>query len=346
MSGQHTIPGNETAAALLGDAGFGPWLDTLQRVGQPAMPVTLPAGTAAVQVVEYFGVPKDERDRVLAAREWIAGDPALTWVLERSVELLRQYMERLDDPGPFPALPPDLGEPARFFYPWVFASILPDTLAATRARGIPDGIVHATFSDVGRHFLIHRAQHGSGGMSGQDWLMLHARGLIYQLGRLQFERGRLGGRTSAGIREAGFDAVKGEPCIAVHIPGFMGPFSPEACDESFALAQDFFERHFPEESYRYTVCHSWLLDQQLGEYLPTTSNIMAFQRRFRLAYTPDAADRITLEFVFRTPDRPLNELPQNTTLERAVVYHLQNGRHWHGGAGWLPFASTGKDSAR
>ena len=56
----------------------------------------------------------------------------------------------------------------------------------------------------------------------------------------------------------------------------------EACDASFAWAPRFFARHFPEDDYRVATCGSWLLDEQLAEYLPETSNIVQFQRRFRL----------------------------------------------------------------
>jgi len=92
---------------------------------------------------------------------------------------------------------------------------------------------------------------------------------------------------------------------------------------------------FPRRTCRLGLCHSWLLDKQLGEYRPATSNIIRFQERFRPAYTPEGNNRPTLEFVFRTPDRPLDELPQRTTLERAVVQHVRDGRQWHGGVGWL-----------
>jgi hypothetical protein len=58
----------------------------------------------------------------------------------------------------------------------------------------------------------------------------------------------------------------------------------QACELSFEAAVDFFKRHLPAEKYRLAVCHSWLLDPQLAEYLPTDSNIIQFQRRFQPAY--------------------------------------------------------------
>ncbi len=332
-------PAGGTGSILRGDAALGPWMQYLEGLAPPVEPVVLPEGTALEEALNTLAIPEEDRPTLLTCRARIETDQELRWLLERSVEVLRRHIGALVSPLAFPALPAALGEVARYFFPWVYIAILPGTLAASRQRGIPYDVMSATMADVGRHFLIHRAQYGTGGMSGQDWLMLHPRGVIFQLGRLQVERGILGGRTSAGIRAAGVAAEKGEPVLSVHIPSFMGPFPPDACNDSFARARSFFARHFPEETYRFAVCHSWLLDPQLADYLPPSSNIVAFQRRFRLAYTPDANDRTTLEFVFRTPDRPLDDLPQRTTLERAVVAHLRSGRHWHGGAGWLPLGA-------
>jgi hypothetical protein len=40
-------------------------------------------------------------------------------------------------------------------------------------------------------------------------------------------------------------------------------------------------------------------------------------------------------FVFGRPDAPLDTLPRDTTLQRAIIDHQLAGRHWHGGAGWF-----------
>jgi len=53
-----------------------------------------------------------------------------------------------------------------------------------------------------------------------------------------------------------------------------------------------------------------------------------FQRRFTMVPGARENDGAILHFVFGV-ERPkrLEALPQHTTLERAVVCHLQNGRH-------------------
>jgi len=246
----------------------------------------------------------------------------------------------------FPRLPPDLGDVARYFYVYVFLAALPHVRAYHRARGIPDEVSRRTLADLGRNMAVHRRRTGEAGLAEPYWLRLHFRGLLYQLGRLQFERARLGGRTGRGVAAAGMPLTTGDPALAVHVPAFYGPLAPDACDASFSRARDFFARHFPDERYAVATCHSWLLDAQLADYLPADSNILCFRRRFQVAYVPEPTPFPSiLRFVFGFEDAPdgaappqeeLVKLPQRTALERAVVDHLKAGRHWRGGAGWLP----------
>lgn len=322
-------------AILRADVKTAAWLEYLDAIDASAEPVTLPDGQAFIQALRDFDIPEDDFATMVRLREDLVTAQDLRWLLERSVQSLLRHMDTVDTPPAFPTLPDAFGEIGRYLFAYVYVAILPHTRALHRRRGIADDITRATMADVGRHFQIYRQQTGRHGLSNPDWMMVHARGLLYQIGRLQFERAHLGNRTSQGIAASGFPCQRGEPVIAVHIPGLMGPMSPGACDAAFAAARPFLHRHYPEETPRLAVCNSWLLDAQLGAYLPEDSNIIRFQRRFQLAYTPAVNNRPTLEFVFRTPDRPLDELPQRTTLERAIVRHIRDGRHWHGGVGWM-----------
>ncbi len=195
-------------------------------------------------------------------------------------------------------------------------------MAAARAnharRGVDADVSQATLRDYTRHVVLYRQTYGHSGLDAPQWLALSFRGTLFQLGRLQFQR-----------------AHKDDtPVLDVHIPAFE-PLLPDAVDASFDAARRFFPRHFPEEHYESATCTSWLLDEQLAEYLPETSNILAFQRRFELVAEDGAdADAFVLEFVFRRPrERPdlladLALLPQHTTLQRGIVAHLRAGRHW------------------
>jgi GNAT-like C-terminal domain len=89
---------------------------------------------------------------------------------------------------------------------------------------------------------------------------------------------------------------------------------------------------------RIATCTSWMLDEQLAEYLPSDSNILAFQRRFTLVPGARDNDDWILRVVFGTEHpKELDALPQRTRLERAVVNHLRQGLHWRMRTGWLQF---------
>lgn len=315
------------------------WIAYLDEIGPPPFAVDLPDGTALERALGEVAVPEDDVPSLLALREVLAANPNLTWLHERCVHSLARHMDSVDGPPMFQALPEDLGEVARFFYVFVYIAMLPHTRACFEQRGIPHAIQQATLADIGRNMLVHRKRHGTSGLAAPHWMMLHARGAIFQLGRLQFERTRLGERTVAAVHAAGLPDKAGDPTLSVHIPDFSGPMTPEACNKAFAQARSFFRTHFPGETYRTAVCNSWLLDAQLLDYLPETSNIVQFQRRFRHVYSAeDDRSRGFFLFVFGQLRDRLDDYPQDSTLQRALVEHIREGKEWHSAKGWLDLA--------
>jgi hypothetical protein len=153
------------------------------------------------------------------------------------------------------------------------------------------------------------------------WLTLHVRGGIYELGRLQYQRG---------AHREGPDGR----ALALHIPR-SGPLTPESCDASFQHAREFFPRHFPYEPYEAVTCTSWLLDPVLADYLPEESNLVRFQRRFTLSPGGRDASEELLRFVFGTLTTPQDALPARTVLQRAVAAHLKAGGRWQNRTGRL-----------
>lgn len=99
-------------------------------------------------------------------------------------------------------------------------------------------------------------------------------------------------------------------------------------------------RRAPTRTLAGLVCHSWLLDPQLAEYLHPETNIVRFQRRFDLLpYLPPAdpteGDRELMRLGLHLPEQELASVPQETTLQRAFVAHLRAGRHWQVRTGML-----------
>jgi hypothetical protein len=306
----------------------GAWIERLASC-EPTGRAALPARDDAPELLERLAVQPDDAADVLAHWPDETWPDELLWLLDRVPSFLAERMGTADWLPPGPALDPELGPKARLLYVYTYLTLVDRTLAYNRAHAIPDDVSWATLADLGRNLAVDRRMNGTGWPIMAQWLTLHVRGGIYELGRLQYQRGELDTHAAAAIGRA-----EGEPRLSLHIPE-SGPLTPEACEASIAEARAFFPRHFPDEEYRIVTCGSWLLDPQLAEYLPAESNMVRFQRRFVLAPDERDAGIEIFRFVFRRIDGELDELPQETTLERAVVSHVRSGRQWHERFGWF-----------
>jgi hypothetical protein len=297
----------------------------------------LPDADELAEVLLDLAVPHEDIDELVRMSRRVTDDPELRRLLEVSVEELVRGTGEAHGAAGLHDLDWASGALRSCFPAYVFVAALPHIRAHHRERGIPADIARHTLADLGRNMAVHRRRHGRAGVQAPGWLTHHFRGELYQLGRLQFERARLGERTGRALAAAGLDAGPGTPCLNLHIPDFLGPLSPAACDRALALAGAFFPRHYPEERYEAVLCHSWLLDPQLKRYLPEDSNIVRFQERFRVAREdPEPADTEPVQFVFGDPELPVESLPRRTSVERAVGDHLRAGGHWYIGHGWFP----------
>jgi hypothetical protein len=278
-------------------------------------------------IFERLAIAKEDQHEILAVWPSPERDPEIWRSLERAYETLVNDLggfEVLQLPGP----PDESTRMDRYFFVYVYLAALADARRFHAKRGIPDGVSWTTLADLGRNLGRDRLLLGEGGLRTSGWLTLHFRGSIYELGRLQFNRMSIKARRVA-------DAFReGDPALGIHIPE-SGPLTPKACDDSLAQARRFFARHFPETPTRLGICNSWLLDPQLTDYLEPESNIMLFQRRFTLVGEGHEGDADILRFVFHRIAPNIDDLPQRTTLERAIVAHLHAGKHWRSATGWL-----------
>ena len=127
----------------------------------------------------------------------------------------------------------------------------------------------------------------------------------------------------------------GDPVISIHIPA-TGSLSPELVDESLQKASEFFRAYYPDYAYKAFVCYSWLMDPQLVDLLGVDTNISKFNMRFQ-KLTGKSHGNHVFKFVFLKPDMnfTLEELPENTRLERALKKHYLDGKAIYGVAGYF-----------
>jgi hypothetical protein len=334
------------AATVAKRLGLGPdyngWLTALEELGPPVEEVRLPLGKATARLLDELGVADTDSEVILQNTPSPAETPEVWWLLERAYHGVQLDVGNLVAMRPMPSLPSALGAIGRCFWIYIFLAAVPDIRRWHRSQAISDSVSADTLADLGRHISLHRKRTGHTGLDTPWWIALHFKGALYALGRLQFAPFRLKtglagplfwyAQDSAPGTAPGFR--HGDPALGLHIPE-SGPMTPAACDASFASARVFFERHFPEYADAVVTCTSWLMDDQLLDWLPPDSNIVQFQRRFELVPGSLEADASPIQFVFGRPLESLDELPQRTTLERALVRHIKQGNHWRLRTGWL-----------
>jgi hypothetical protein len=126
---------------------------------------------------------------------------------------------------------------------------------------------------------------------------------------------------------------EGDPVLDVHIP--QGEkLDPELCRDSYRQAIHFYAEHFPGVRLKAFVCSSWLLSPQLSAILPSGSNIVRFQRDYRLL-PHKSDDRQLFERVFGAKPADWRTAPRDTALRRLVADFYRRGGITHAGSGFI-----------
>ena len=120
--------------------------------------------------------------------------------------------------------------------------------------------------------------------------------------------------------------------LAIHIPSGSS-LDFDACGASLDRARRFFPRHFPKKAFAAFTCHSWLLDTTFDDLLGPSSNMVRFQREMYLYPRVYRRPRVVEEAIFGRPLPPLDAVPRETRLQRAVAEHIEAGGRMHGGGG-------------
>lgn len=236
--------------------------------------------------------------------------------------------DRAEDP--FAGCPQPAGRPTGLLPLAALVLTADDVRAWHRARGITAADSDAALTDLGQQVWVHRQTFGAFGLHTHGWLAFGAwTGVLFWLGRLQFNVQR---------------ASAGHWRLSTHIPQ-SGPLTPESVDEALSLARAFFAAHFPDQPVVEFFCSSWLLDPQLVEVLPPASNMVRFQQRWHDVVAKSDGNADALFFVFRRrydwdapggPDLQLDQLPRDTTLQRAIIDKIVAGGCWQVCRGEIP----------
>lgn len=290
---------------------------------------------------------ENDVDEITAHWDEFRADESWMTLLAALVSLVEQQMGDHDAPLPVWDDLDDAGTSGRLLYFYLFAVTWRETQTFLRGSGCPEAIIERTMSSLSRHAAIHLRKWDTVGLDAGWWMLPALRGELLHIGSLQFHRVTLGvgslaprpwyNEHDALVRGPGFR--DGDASVGIHIPD-KADLSKSTLDATFSEAHDVVGALWPVHQRRLATCQSWMLDPQLEEFLAPTSNILRFQRRFTPLPEWIVDDHDIVEFVFRRPGVALENRPQTTSLERAVVALIGSGRHWRVPPCWTDFDGT------
>ncbi|WP_157929346.1 acyltransferase domain-containing protein [Paenibacillus ihbetae] len=116
---------------------------------------------------------------------------------------------------------------------------------------------------------------------------------------------------------------KDDILLEVHIPRDT-KFDMDSLQDTYKQAKAFYAAYFPEIEYKGMVSHSWLFTPQLQEMLPSSSNIVKFQKQFYL-YPTAGSERFLWNFVFNELTE-IKDAKPDTLLRKQVLRYLEEGK--------------------
>lgn len=128
--------------------------------------------------------------------------------------------------------------------------------------------------------------------------------------------------------------TQGDPVIGVHMPG-REKLSEEAVKESFCCGKQFLSEYFPDYSYKAFVCSSWALDTGLKAFLKDSSNILKFQKLFRIVLGPVNTFSLRMDIFHREDEVSIDLLVPENKFQSDMLSFAKNGGKLYSGKGYL-----------
>ena len=208
-------------------------------------------------------------------------------------------------------------------------------LAAEKARPFykNDKIYWDTFCD-----LRYKAQecfdvYGIWGTFVAHWYPIFYNGTIIKLGRMEYQV------KACPFKEPktalGITVNPGDPILALHIPTSFEPFDTATRMESYRMAWRYF---CPDGRPLVCVCGSWLLFDGYEELFAPGSNIANFRKEFYMLSNGKTEKFSNAWRIFGKDHKlPAEQLPENTSLQRAFKTHMMQGGEHGNGTGVIVF---------
>jgi len=188
--------------------------------------------------------------------------------------------------------------------------------------GADETVYWDTFEDFRYKLLECKEVNDIWGVTTKYWYTKFFFGELFKLGRLQFQKFQFRGEEPYTFGD--YTVNPGDFVLNIHIPSSGEPFDLAARMDSYRRAYAFFK---PEDGKPLAfVCSSWLIYPPYRNILSPDSNIVSFMDDFDILGQTDTP---TFDNAWRLYGRdalkPTAELPEKTSMQRAIKKHLLAG---------------------
>lgn len=180
-------------------------------------------------------------------------------------------------------------------------------------RGIDERIFIDTFKFLPRFLEEYKQTYGFYRFTWAWWFPRQLALQEFRLGTLEYEL---------------ISTEDSVPQIYIHIPSDARLQKKDLRDSYFEL-KAFLDKFFPEYMKAELFCESWLIAPALKQFLKEDSRILYFQNCFEVI-SVDIESNGFMDWLYKRNDIPLEELPEDTSLQRNVKSYLLKG----GKIGW------------
>ena len=206
---------------------------------------------------------------------------------------------------------------------YIFLRLSERTWQYYQEKGIGEDVFYESMYSM---YVCTRVCYERTGIYGIDqktyrrWQRYVLDGTLFRLGRLEFQLKSL----EYDVEVEGVTVPAGQTVLSVHIPRYL-PLDEAECEKSYAWAREFFREYYGMEQCVF-FCGSWLLHPWMQEVLPETSSIIKFQKKFKLLEVIQNVDSAKAWIFPGYETKEVSELPTDTTLRRAAIDRIKNGK--------------------
>ena len=256
---------------------------------------------------KYDSMPKDVEDLVLKALKEIKNDEGYTKIAKAIFYCLKNNI----DPAHFK---PDFNEGIKaqfvmFFPVWY---MLEEFAEDMKKRNVPTEIIKPSLTPVCGCIKRNKELAGEMGTSAYFfWIYKYAKGELFRINEFEYETSK----------------KDGKDMVNIHIPAGTKLNVYENL-KSFKGAIDFFDKYYPEFKPEGMMCESWLLSNEIEEVMGGATNISRFGDMFDKYSIGDERGDAVFRFVynFGAPYPPIEDVPENTTLQRKLKAYMLSGK--------------------